>query len=286
MPTAIAGIGRGMAEKVWFITGTSRGFGREWAIAALDRGDKVAATARDTATLTDLAEKYGDALLPIQLDVTDRDADFAAVKQAHDHFGRLDVVVNNAGYGHFGFIEELSEQEARAQIETNVFGALWVTQAALPYLRAQRSGHIMQVSSIGGITAFQNVGIYHASKWALEGFSQSLAQEVEPFGIHVTLIEPGGFSTDWAGPSSKRSTPLPDYKEVHEDADKVACTADVEARRSRRHRRPPILKIVDAPKPPLRVFFGELPLSLAKADYESRLATWEEWQPVSIEAQG
>ena len=228
----IAGIHTDVAEKVWFITGTSRGFGREWAIAALERGDKVAATARDTATLADLAEKYGDALLPIQLDVTDRDADFAAVKQAHDHFGRLDIVVNNAGYGHFGFIEELSEQEARDQIETNVFGALWVTQAALPYLRAQRSGHIIQVSSIGGITAFQNVGIYHASKWALEGFSQSLAQEVAPFNIHVTLIEPGGFSTDWAGPSSKRSTPLPDYKEVHEEADRVARAAGVEAGRS------------------------------------------------------
>jgi NAD(P)-dependent dehydrogenase (short-subunit alcohol dehydrogenase family) len=274
-----------MAEKVWFITGTSRGFGREWAIAALDRGDRVAATARDTATLTDLAERYGDALLPIQLDVTDREADFAAVKQAHDHFGRLDVVVNNAGYGHFGFIEELSEQEARAQIETNVFGALWVTQAALPYLRAQRSGHILQVSSIGGITAFQNVGIYHASKWALEGFSQALAQEVEPFGIHVTLIEPGGFSTDWAGPSSKRSTPLPDYKEVHDAAE------NARAQRTSKPGDPAasaaaVLKIVDASQPPLRVFFGELPLSLAKADYESRLATWEEWQPVSIEAQG
>lgn len=274
-----------MAEKVWFITGTSRGFGREWAIAALERGDKVAATARNTSTLDDLVEKFGDALLPIQLDVTDRDADFAAVKQAHDHFGRLDVVVNNAGYGHFGFIEELTEQEARDQIETNVFGALWVTQAALPYLRAQRSGHIIQVSSIGGITAFQNVGIYHASKWALEGFSQSLAQEVAPFGIHVTLIEPGGFSTDWAGSSSKRSTPHPDYKEVHEEADRL---------RSQRVSEPgdpkasaaAVLKLVDAEKPPLRIFFGELPLRLAKADYESRLATWEEWQPVSIEAQG
>ena len=167
-----------MTEKVWFITGTSRGFGREWAIAALERGDKVAGTARDTATLDDLKQKYGDALLPIALDVTDRDADFAAVKQAHDHFGRLDIVVNNAGYGHFGFIEELSEKDARDQIEANVFGALWITQAALPYLRAQRSGHILQVSSIGGITAFQNVGIYHASKWALEGFSQALAQEL------------------------------------------------------------------------------------------------------------
>jgi NAD(P)-dependent dehydrogenase (short-subunit alcohol dehydrogenase family) len=274
-----------MTEKVWFITGTSRGFGREWTIAALDRGDKVAATARDVSSLDDLAAKYGDALLPIALDVNDRAADFAAVKQAHDHFGRLDVVVNNAGYGHFGFIEELTEQEARAQFETNFFGALWVTQAALPYLRAQRSGHIIQVSSIGGITAFQNVGIYHASKWALEGFSQSLAQEVESFGIHVTLIEPGGFDTDWAGPSSKRSAPLPDYQEAHEEADRrraqrVAKSGDPKA--SARA----VLKIVDAEKPPLRIFFGELPLQLAKADYESRLETWQEWQPVSIEAQG
>jgi NAD(P)-dependent dehydrogenase (short-subunit alcohol dehydrogenase family) len=274
-----------VTSKVWFITGTSRGFGREWAIAALARGDKVAATARDTATLVDLSEKYGDALLPIQLDVTDRYADFAAVKQARDHFGRLDIVVNNAGYGHFGFIEELSEQEARDQIETNVFGALWVTQAALPYLRAQRSGHIIQVSSIGGITAFQNVGIYHASKWALEGFSQALAQEVAPFNVHVTLIEPGGFTTDWAGSSSKRSTPLPDYKEAHEEAERVraqrvAQPGDPKASAAA------ILKIVDAPEPPLRVFFGELPLQLAKADYENRLKTWEEWQPVSVLAQG
>src|SRR6202163_4811837 len=159
MGSARTGITPCVTEKVWFITGTSRGFGREWAIAALERGDKVAATARDTATLADLSEKFGDAILPIQLDVTDHDADFAAVAQAHDHFGRLDIVVNNAGYGQFGFIEELSERQARDQIETNVFGALWVTQAALPFLRARGSGHIIQVSSIGGITAFQNVGI-------------------------------------------------------------------------------------------------------------------------------
>ena len=274
-----------VTEKVWFITGTSRGFGREWAIAALERGDKVAATARDTSTLDDLTEKFGDALLPIQLDVTDRDADFAAVKQAHDHFGRLDIVVNNAGYGHFGFIEELSEQEARDQIETNVFGALWITQAALPFLRAQRSGHILQVSSIGGITAFQNVGIYHASKWALEGFSQALAQEVASFGIHVTLIEPGGFSTDWAGTSSRRSEPLPAYAEVHAEAERLRGQRVAKSGDPRASARA-VLKIVDAENPPLRVFFGELPLQLAKADYESRLRNWEEWQPVAVEAQG
>ncbi|MDQ1554541.1 MAG: hypothetical protein QOK46_1619, partial [Microbacteriaceae bacterium] len=141
-----------MAEKTWFITGTSRGFGREWAIAALERGDRVAATARNTDTLSDLVERFGDAVLPIELDVTDRDADFAAVAKAHDFFGRLDVIVNNAGYGQFGFLEEVSEEQARAQIDTNVFGAMWVTQAALPYLRKQGSGHIVQVSSIGGIS--------------------------------------------------------------------------------------------------------------------------------------
>jgi NAD(P)-dependent dehydrogenase (short-subunit alcohol dehydrogenase family) len=274
-----------MADKVWFITGTSRGFGREWAIAALDRGDKVAATARDTSTLDDLADKYGQALLPIELDVTDRAADFAAVKQAHDHFGRLDIVVNNAGYGQFGFIEELSESDARDQIETNVFGALWITQAALPYLRAQRRGHIIQVSSIGGITAFQNVGIYHASKWALEGFSQSLAQEIASFGVHVTLVEPGGFSTDWAGPSAKHAAALPDYADAHAESDRI---------RSQRMAQPgdpkasaaAILKVVDAEEPPLRVFFGTLPIQLAKADYEQRIKTWEQWQPVSELAQG
>jgi NAD(P)-dependent dehydrogenase (short-subunit alcohol dehydrogenase family) len=274
-----------MAEKVWFITGTSRGFGREWAIAALDRGDKVAATARDTATLADLVDKFGDAILPITLDVTDRAADFAAVKQAHDHFGRLDVVVNNAGYGQFGFVEELSEQDARDQIETNVFGALWVTQAALPYLRAQGSGHIIQVSSIGGIVAFPNVGIYHASKWALEGFSQSLAQEVAPFGVHVTLIEPAGFSTDWSGSSSRTAEALPAYADLHAENEQVrktrwAAPGDPKASAAA------VLKVVDADEPPLRVFFGNEPLGLAKADYEERLRTWEQWQSVAELAQG
>src|SRR6478736_9719732 len=204
--------------KTWFITGTSRGFGREWAIAALERGDNVAAIARDTSTLDDLVQTYGERLLPIALDVTDRDADFAAVQQAHDRFGRLDVVVNNAGYGHFGFVEELSEADVRDQLETNFFGALWVTQAALPILREQGSGHIVQVSSIGGISAFPNIGIYNASKWALEGFSQALAAEVADFGIKVTLIEPTGYSTDWAGPSAKHATPLPAYEPAHRKA--------------------------------------------------------------------
>jgi NAD(P)-dependent dehydrogenase (short-subunit alcohol dehydrogenase family) len=155
-----------MADKTWFITGSSRGFGREWATAALARGDRVAATARDPRALEDLVERYGDVLLSMTLDVTDRAAVFETVGRAHEHFGRLDIVVNNAGYGQFGFVEELSEQELRDQIETNLFGAVWVTQAALPFLREQRSGHFLQVSSIGGISAFPGIGAYHASKWA------------------------------------------------------------------------------------------------------------------------
>jgi NAD(P)-dependent dehydrogenase (short-subunit alcohol dehydrogenase family) len=271
--------------KTWFITGTSRGFGREWAIAALDRGDKVTATARDLATLDDLAGKYGDAILPVKLDVTDRDAAFAAVRQAHERFGRLDVVVNNAGYGHFGMVEEISEAEIRAQLETNVLGALWVTQAALPILREQGSGHILQVSSIGGVSAFLNTGAYHASKWALEGFSQSLSQEVAGFGIKVTLIEPAGYSTDWSGSSAKHSTPLPAYDQVR-DAAARARGQRFTAPGNPVATREAILQVVDSDNPPLRLFLGESPLRIAVADYGSRLTTWAQWQQVAAAAQG
>jgi NAD(P)-dependent dehydrogenase (short-subunit alcohol dehydrogenase family) len=272
--------------RTWFITGASRGFGKEWSIAALERGDNVAATARDTSTLDELVQSYGDRVLPIQLDVNDRAADFAAVQQAHDHFGGLDVVVNNAGYGQFGMVEEISEAEARAQFETNVFGALWVTQAALPFFRAQGSGHVLQVSSIGGISAFPNVGIYNASKWALEGFTQSLAAEVADFGIKVTLIEPGGYSTDWGGASAKHATANPGYDEFR-----------VKAAEQRKVRlggtpgnpvatREAVLELVDAENPPLRVFFGDAPLGIATADYESRLAEWNAWDALSKKAHG
>ncbi len=274
-----------MASKTWFITGSSRGFGREWARAALRRGDRVAGTARDPSTLDDLTKEHGDALLPMALDVTDREAVFDTVSRAHEHFGRLDIVVNNAGYGQFGMVEELSEQQARDQIETNLFGALWVTQAALPALREQGSGHFLQVSSIGGISAFPGIGMYHASKWALEGLSQSLAQEVKGFGINVTLIEPGGFSTDWGGSSARHAEALDAYGEVHQTSQRRRQgaatsagdpTASAEA----------VMRIVDAEKPPLRVFFGSAPLGIAEQDYERRLATWREWQPVAEIAQG
>jgi NAD(P)-dependent dehydrogenase (short-subunit alcohol dehydrogenase family) len=268
--------------KTWLITGASKGFGREWAEAALERGDRVAATARRPETLNALADAYGDAVLSLRLDVTDRDATFGAVQRAADHFGALDVVVNNAGYGHFGMTEELTEHDVRAQLETNFFGALWVTQAALPIMRAQGSGHIIQVSSLGGVTAFPGIGAYHASKWALEGLTQSLAQEVAGFGIDVTLIEPGGYSTDWVGPSAQRSEENPAYAAVRD----VETPTWAQEPGDPTATRGAILKVVDAETPPLRIFFGKAPLAVATQDYESRLATWNQWQPISVAAHG
>jgi NAD(P)-dependent dehydrogenase (short-subunit alcohol dehydrogenase family) len=274
-----------MATKTWFITGASRGFGRAWATAALRRGDRVAATARDPAALRDLVDEFGEAVLAAPLDVTDRDAVFATLARAHEHFKVLDVVVNNAGYGHFGMLEEVSEQEARDQIETNVFGALWVTQAALPFLRAQGGGHILQVSSVGGVSAFPCLGIYHASKWAVEGFSQALASEVGRFGIQVTLIEPGPFATDWGASSARHSSPLEAYVPAHEAMDAFRASmrhtlGDPEATAAA------VLQIVDADQPPLRAFLGSVALGMVEQDYEGRLTTWREWQPVAELAQG
>jgi NAD(P)-dependent dehydrogenase (short-subunit alcohol dehydrogenase family) len=272
-----------MMQKVWFITGTSRGFGRVWAEAALARGDRVAATARDAKSLAPLLDRYADRLAAIALDVTDRAAVFRAVAQAQERFGRLDVAVNNAGYGLFGAIEEVSEANARAQLDTNLFGALWVTQAVLPIMRAQGSGHIIQVSSIGGVNAFPTVGLYHASKWALEGFSQSLSVEVAEFGIKVTLVEPGGYATDWSGSSAVRSAELPAYATARANIASLRGSfkpGDPQATAAA------ILQVVDAAQPPLRIFFGTTGLPMTRAEYARRLEVWEQWNDVAVAAQG
>jgi NAD(P)-dependent dehydrogenase (short-subunit alcohol dehydrogenase family) len=272
-----------MTSKVWFITGTSKGFGRVWAEAALARGDRVAATARNIESLAPLTARYGKQVAAISLDVTHKANVEAAIAETHAQFGRLDVVINNAGYGLFGAIEEVSEDEARAQIETNLFGALWVTQAALPIMRAQGSGHIIQVSSIGGVNAFPTIGLYHASKWGLEGFSQALAAEVAGFGIKVTIVEPGGYATDWGGKSAMRATANPAYD---------AARAKIAEFRSSNVPGDPdatgaaLLKVVDAKDPPLRIFFGAGGLPMTRAEYARRIDTWEKWNPVSVEAQG
>ncbi|MCI3243445.1 SDR family NAD(P)-dependent oxidoreductase [Streptomyces spinosisporus] len=267
--------------KTWFITGASRGFGRTWATAALSRGDRVAATARRPELLQPLVDSYGDRVLPLRLDVTDRAAATAAVQRAADAFGRLDVVVNNAGYGLFGMVEETTEEQARAQLDTNLLGPLWVTQAALPILRAQRSGHIVQVSSLGGLAAFPTLGLYNASKWALEGMSEALAQEVGPLGIHVTIVEPGPYGTDWSGTSAEHTEPIAAYEPVRE------------ARRAGAAARAPqdpqvtaevLLELVDLDEPPLRLFLGAYPYPVVEAAYRQRLDTWNAWRPLATKA--
>ncbi len=270
-------------SKVWFITGTSRGFGREFARAALGRGDRVVATARDTGSLDDLADEFGDAVLPLALDVTDRAAASAAVDAAVERFGRLDVVVNNAGYGLFGAVEEITPEQLRDQLEVNLFGVLHVTQAVLPVLREQGSGHIVQISTIGGVAAFPNLGGYHASKWALEGLTESLAQEVAGFGIKVTLVEPGGFATDWAGSSATHATPLPAYDPLR---DAMAARQGGASIGDPAAAGLALLRVVDADEPPLRVLFGTQPTEIVPAVYRARLETWEQWKNVSIAANG
>ncbi|WP_326632552.1 SDR family NAD(P)-dependent oxidoreductase [Nonomuraea fuscirosea] len=275
-------------QKVWFVTGSSRGLGRNFVQAALARGDKVAATARSSAALKELTDTYGDAILPLELDVTDRAAVFETVKQAKEHFGRLDVIVNNAGYAQVGAVEELTEQELRDQLETNLFGAVWVVQAALPYLREQRSGHIVQLSSAAGIIAMPLGGAYHASKWALEGLNEALAGEVAEFGVKLTIIEPAGFATrDGNNPdplaNGHMATTDPAYDALRQRlgaiAGKMPAGDPAAAAQA-------LLKLVDSANPPVRVLFGKGFQPLIEQAYAARLKTWSDWQDLSIEAHG
>jgi len=269
--------------RTWMITGASRGFGREFARAALERGDVVAATARDVSTLDELVAAHPETLMPVPLDVTDRASVHAAVAEVEDRLGTPEILVNNAGYGHFGAVEELTDRDLRDQLEVNVFGALGVTQAVLPGMRGKGRGHIVQISSIGGVGAFANLGAYHASKWALEALSESLAAEVARFGVRVTIVEPGGFDTDWAGASSRISAALPPYEDMREEA---------AARRSGQRPGDPaaaaqtLLDVVDAAEPPLRVLFGASAPTIVRGVYERRLAEWAAWEDLAIRAHG
>jgi len=272
--------------KVWFITGANRGFGLEFAKAALSREDKVAGTSRNTMQLDELAAQYADNFLPLQLDVTDRAKAFDAVNAATEKFGRLDVVVNNAGYGLFGAVEEVSEKQLRDQLEVNLFGVFHVTQAVLPILRQQGSGHIIQISTIGGVAAFPYLGAYHASKWALEGMTESLAQEVAGFGIKVTLVEPGSFATDWGGNSATYAAPKPEYDPLRAGMAERRRSTPAGSVGDPKAAGLAILDIADAVEPPLRVFFGIMPTQIVPHLYDQRLKTWKEWEHISIKANG
>ena len=269
--------------KTIFITGASRGFGKLWAEALLQRGDKVIATARDSSALDDLVNKYGDNILTLQLDVNDRAADFASILKAKEHFGGIDVLINNAGYGLFGAIEETTEKEARDQMETNFFGLLWLSQAVLPIMREQGHGHIIQLSSVLGLISRPVLGLYAASKFAVEGLSESLAAEVKGFGIHVSIVEPAGFDTDWGGSSATHTVANPDYNGV-----KASYRAGIPAdfRGIASATTTAILKLIDSENPPLRLLLGKYAYLLVKKEYEVRNSEWATWQETTLAAQG
>ena len=269
-------------KKTILITGASRGFGRIWAEAFLKRGDNVAITARNPEALKPMIEKYGESVLALPLDVNKSGEAFEVVQKVQKHFGRIDILINNAGYGLFGAVEESTEQQVRGLMETNFFGLLWVTQAVLPVMRNQNGGHIIQVSSFLGLVTLPMMGIYNASKFAVEGMSETLAKEVKGFGIKISLIEPNGFATEWAS-TGTRTKSIQAYDPVklalaeNSTPEKFGNpNATVDA----------IMKLVDSPEPPLRLLLGKVAYPYVKQVYEERLASWEEWKEVSHKAHG
>jgi NAD(P)-dependent dehydrogenase (short-subunit alcohol dehydrogenase family) len=270
-------------SKIWLITGSARGLGRHLAEAVLAAGDSLVATARDTSKLSDLVSRYGDRIRPVSLDVTDAAAARAAVDVAVSAFGRLDVLVNNAGYGHAAPFEQTADEDFRAQIDTNFYGVVNVTRAALPVMRKQRSGHIIQVSSVGGRMGTPGLSAYQSAKWAVGGFTEVLAKEVAPLGIKVTAVEPGGMRTDW-GVIARGAVPelLPDYEPSvgalakmfaqyigHEvgDPDKVAKV---------------ILQLARHDAPPEHLLLGSDAVHFFNMVDTARRADAERWQAVSL----
>jgi len=272
------------SEKVWFITGSSRGFGRVWTEAALERGDKVAATARNLDSIAELKEKYGSNVLTLELDVTNPGQVKKTVEEAYNHFGRLDIVLNNAGYSLVATIEEANADDVKALYETNIFGPLSVIKAAMPLLRKQGFGHIIGTSSNLGHVTLPVIGYYCSSKWAFEAIHESLATEVKPFGINVTIVEPGAYATEFGSQESLRfSGGLDVYNDFKTEF--INSLRDFE--RGEPEATPQALfQVVDSDNPPLRFFLGNQNLPWVKKAYEERLATWEEWESVSNSAQG
>jgi NAD(P)-dependent dehydrogenase (short-subunit alcohol dehydrogenase family) len=269
-------------NKTWLITGASRGFGRIWAEAALKRGDKVTATARRLEDIADLKERFGDAVLPLALDVTKPEQVSQVVEQAFKHFGKLDVLVNNAGTTLIAATEEASDEQIRDLFDANYIGMVRVLRSALPLLRKQGSGHILGVSSGLGITALPLIGFYCATKWAVEALHESLAQEVKPFGIKVTLVEPGAYATEF-GKSAQVADALAPYAEFRKQF--LTRLANLE-RGDPEATAEAVLKLVDTNDPPLRLGLGNSILPRAREAYAARLATWEAWEDVSNAAMG
>lgn len=265
----------------WLITGCSRGLGRALAEAVLEAGHRLVATARDPSTLNDLVQRYGDAVRVAALDVTDVVAADRAIELAVQVFGGLDVLVNNAGYGNVDSVEDTPLEDFRRQIDTNLFGTIIMTKAAIPVMRNQRSGHIIQFSSVGGRIGAPGRAPYSAAKWAVEGFSESLAREMALIGVHVSVIEPGGFRTDFAGSSTSLREGRPEYDAV------VGATA--RAQRAYDGRQPgdplragrAIVRLASLPQPPFRLPLGSDALKITEQADRAKLAELEQWRELS-----
>jgi NAD(P)-dependent dehydrogenase (short-subunit alcohol dehydrogenase family) len=269
-------------SKVWLITGSSRGLGRQLAESVLSAGYQLIATARNPAQLADLVERYGDQVHAVELDVTNPLAARNAIQTAVDTFGRLDIVVNNAGYGNIAAIEDITDKDLRAQMDTNFYGVVNVTRAAIPVLRKQGSGHIIQVSSIGGRLGAAGLSAYQSAKWAVEGFSEVLSKEVGPLGIKVTIVEPGGFRTDWAGSSMQIAAIRDVYK-----ATVGAHAAHARASSGKQQGDPTkaaqvILQVAEMAEPPLRLLLGSDAVYLAGLVAAQRSAEDERWKSLSL----
>ena len=272
-------------DKVWFVTGCSTGFGRELAKMLLERGYRTVVTARDPAKAEDIARGHGERALVLELDVTDPIEIDAAVRSAQKHFGRIDVLVNNAGIGYFGAVEESDERDVRRMFEINFFGLANMTRAVLPSMRRQRSGHIVNISSIGGLRSFPALAFYNATKYAVEGFSEALSLEVAPLGIKVTIVEPSGFRTDWAGRSAGESkTRIDDYADTagqnlsnlrgysgKQPGDPVRAAAA-------------IIDAVESQNPPLRLLLGKAALRGARAKIDLLTRDFDAWEKTTVGA--
>jgi NAD(P)-dependent dehydrogenase (short-subunit alcohol dehydrogenase family) len=269
--------------RVWFITGCSTGFGRELAKAVLDHGDLVIATARDVEQVRDFEQSGPELARAVRLDVTDPDQVTEAVDTALDAFGRIDVLVNNAGYGSMGAIEEVSDEEIRRQFEVNVFGVLNVTRAVLPHMRERRRGHVVNISSVGGFVGVPGFGIYNGTKFAVEGISEALAQETEPLGIRVTIVEPGAFRTDWAGRSLESASEIEDYKETVGQTREYITSENGNQQGDPRLAAEAMISAVEAADPPLRLPLGEDALGMIREKLDSVKQETDAWETTTVE---
>ena len=275
-------------QKAWFVTGAARGLGAGIARAALDAGDRVVVAGRNRDALIKAFGPDSDTVLSVALDVTDAASVAAAVEAAMARFGRIDVLVNNAGYGHLGIFEETTAQDARAQFDTNVFGLFEMTRAVLPVMRAQRSGHVFNVSSVGGMVGGASGGIYCASKFAIEGFSESIAQEVGPFGVHVTIVEPGFFRTDFLDATSVvyAANPIADYAQAS-----AALRGFYEARSHNQAGDPAklgqaLVAIANAENPPVRWAAGTDAVGMIESKIAGLTTELETWRDLSQSTDG